>query len=284
MQDVIARPCGIIRALLLVCLCVRIPDIDLRAFLYPCHRRIVATQLLGRKCADTDERLAGVNEIIVNDLRQLAPIDAIDMAHRGAALCRAAHTHLIPSWRQIFKTVDAIDCLVRCIDNIPVIFAAYRRTRQGFCPGTIFSRQESIRSCRITKGQPHPLRITPDDAALRLERYTRPAHAAAVVAVVESIRQRNSQLKPCALIPLNLVRRPSVRELIVELLIGIAVRKIRDDCLIVRAETDIDLHVLVVASGVLVDADIPNVLQFALTRAVEQMQILPRPIADDMAR
>ena len=80
------------------------------------------------------------------------------------------------------------------------------------------------------------------------------------------------------------MRRPGFRELIVELLIGIAVRKIRDDCLIVRAETDIDLHVLVVAGGVLVDSDIPNVLQFALTRAVEQMQILPRPVADDVAR
>ena len=281
-QDVIARPCGIICTLFLIRFAVWVPDVDLRSLLHPCHRRIVAAQLLRCKRADADERFTGVDEIVIDNLRELRPIDTIDIAHRGVVLCRAAHTHRVLSWRQILKTVDTIDCLVRRLADAPAVVVINRRPCEGFHPRSAAPHQKSIRPCHIAERQPHPFRITPDDAALRLERYTRPAHAAAGIAVVESIRQRNGQLEPCALIPLNLVRRPSVRELIVELLIRIAVCKIRDDCLIVRAETDIDLHVLVVAGGVLVDADISDLLQLPLARAVKEMEILPRTVADDM--
>ena len=128
MQDVITSPRGIIRTLFFVCLGVRIPDIEFGSLLHPCHGRIVATQLLRCECTDADERFARMHKIIVDDLRQLRPIDAIDISDGIAVFVDAAHTHLITPRRKALKTVDAIDRPIGCLVDAPRISTADRRT------------------------------------------------------------------------------------------------------------------------------------------------------------
>ena len=128
MQDVITSPRGIICAFFLIRLGIRIPDVEFGSLLHPCHGGIVAAQLLRCECTDADERLARMHEVVIDDLRQLRPIDAIDISDGIAVFVDAAHTHLITPRRKALKTVDAIDRPIGCLVDAPRISTADRRT------------------------------------------------------------------------------------------------------------------------------------------------------------
>ena len=200
-----------------------------------------------------------MDEVVVDDLRELAPIDAVDVADSAAVLPGAAHAHFVAPRRQILEAVDAVDCLIRRLTDIsPVLVRFDCCAADGFDPVAVPARQKCLRTCRIRKRQLHPFRHAADDTVGGLKHDACTAHAAAVVAVIEAVRQCHGQFNPPAIVSLHLMRRPRLRKLVVERLIGIAVRKVRDDRLIVRAEADVDLHILVILDGILVDANIAD--------------------------
>ena len=209
MQDVIARPRGIIRVFLFVGFSVRIPYVQFGALLHPCHGRIVAAQLLRCECTDADERLARMHEVVIDDLRQLRQIDAIDISDGIAVFVDAAHTHLITPRRKPLKTVDAIDRPIGCLADAPGVISAERCSIQGSHPCAIFAGQKCIRARRVAERQCHPCFCTANNTAFRCKCYTRRIHAALIIAVIEAVGERDSELNARAEIALYFMRCPS---------------------------------------------------------------------------